>query len=143
MVTLTPYQRAQAVYQCEPCARPFEEDMEWHLRLGYVITTPTLFMLARRVSSEWDESRLLAPWYVHPNGDALWVWLLAGDMVEALTAVPWPDQIKRIGFERGNAPRWHDRENLVAKLLHQAYFRKCGNLTDLIGNPASSGRMVA
>lgn len=118
MVNLTPYQRAQAVYLAEPCARPFAEDLQWHLRLGWVVATPTLFMLARRVRHDWPDSRLLSPWYVDPNGDAVWIWLMSGDMAEAVTSVPWPDEVRWVGWERGNCPRWHARENLLANLLH-------------------------
>ena len=112
---VTQYENARRVYENEPCARPFEEDLHWHLRLGWVISTPNLFMMARQVMHDWPKERLQEPWYVHPTGDAVFIWLLAGDMRQALSAAPWP-RVEWIGWERSNIPRMYRLESVLAKM---------------------------
>ncbi len=131
---LTPYQRAQAVYMAEPCARTFAEDLDWHLRLGWVVSRPDLFLMARQVDSCWELRRLVSPWYVSPLGNAVWIWLLAGDMRAALNAIPWPASVDWVGWERGNVPRWHQREKLVAKLNPSLPDFGCWTVTDHISS---------
>lgn len=139
---VTPYQQARQVYEREPCAREFEADLYWHLRLGWVINTPTMFLMVRQVMRDWPVERLRLPWYVHPRGDALWVWLLAGDGRQALSAAPWPP-FHWIGWERQNRPRWYPAQNCLAKLRECLPHCRCGSLTDHISSRASLGRTVA
>lgn len=136
---VTPFQRAREVYESEPCARTFEEDLLWHFRLGWVVSTPTLFLMARQVCRDWPRERLQSPWYVHPRGDAVWLWLLAGDMREAWGAAPWPG-VSWVGWERGNKPRFWPRKNLFAKVIPVPLPEKW-NSTALHGSLASLARV--
>ena len=131
---VTPYHKARLVYRCEPCARTIEEDMEWHLRCGWVISTTRLFLMARRVHSAWPITRLREPWQVHPEGDAIWFWLLAGDIGRTSEVTTWPDGIRFIGYERGNMPRWFPREKFVAKIDRVPPCSKWIALADLTSN---------
>ncbi len=130
---VTPFQRARQVYESEPCARTFEEDLHWHFRLGWVISTPTMFLMVRQVRRDWPISQLRMPWQVHSRGDALWVWLLAGDIREALTAADWPP-FDWLGWERENDPRWYRRDSALAKLAKCLPNSQCGTLTDHISS---------
>ncbi len=130
---VTPFQRAREVYENEPCARTFEEDLHWHLRLGWVISTPTFFLMVRQVRRDWPIQQLRMPWQVHPRGDAMWIWLLAGDMREAMVSEAWP-AFEWVGFERENDPRWVLREKLFAKVGSPLPDLRCGGVTDLISS---------
>jgi len=109
---LTPYQLAQRVYATEPCARSLEEDIALHLAHGYVVARPDALAMARPVWKHWPYEKLASPWIVAPEGDAWWIWLLAGDLKTAMTWLPDAHR-PWIGYERVNVPRWVRRERLV------------------------------
>lgn len=109
---LTPYERARRVYETEACARSFEEDVFLHLQHGYVIARPDAFAMARPVWKHWSYRELASPWIVAPEGDCWWIWLLAGDMREAMKWLPDAHR-PWVGYERVNVPRFVRRERLV------------------------------
>lgn len=82
------------------CGIPFHELIEAHAATGAVWFTPRCFLLARRIDPDWPPERILDPWQADPAGCCWHVWLLAGDVSEALTlpsaGVPW------ISWHRGN-----------------------------------------
>jgi hypothetical protein len=100
---MTPYLVALQVYASEPCARSLAEDIELHARFGYVHSTPEVFAMGRRVWSHWPHERLSQPWEVAADGDCWWIWLLAGDVRQAIGYIPEP--LPWIGYERLNSPR--------------------------------------
>lgn len=104
---MTPYEEAAAVYDREPCARSFREDLELHLLNGYVLSGPEFFVLARPVNSQDTVERMVDPAWVWPveDCDAWWIYLFAGDLKQALGHFPFP--MKWIGWERQNALRWY------------------------------------
>src|SRR5689334_6772592 len=55
---MTPFLQAAAVYEREPCARTFEEDLYLHLMHGTVISTPEVFAMVRPVFSRWPVESL-------------------------------------------------------------------------------------
>lgn len=85
---MTPFEQAQAVYEREPCARPFEEDLFFHLLHGFVYSSPTCFAMCREASSAWDADKMLLPWEIELSGDCWFVWMLAGDAREAIGKLP-------------------------------------------------------
>lgn len=98
-----PFADAAAVYDREPCARPFVEDFEAHLRYGWVISTPSLFLMARPVRSDWPEDVVLNPFALPDSPDMWHVWLAAGDWREAFDCAPYP--LPWVSFERNNRLR--------------------------------------
>lgn len=97
---MTPFEQAAAVYDREPCARNFEQDLLLHLQFGYVVSTPEAFAMVRRVRHDWPDERLREPCATAADGDCWFVWLLAGDL--ALTTRWLPCELPWLGYERNN-----------------------------------------
>lgn len=109
---MTPVERAAAVYQREDCARTFREDLEAHLLNGYVLSTPTAFVMARPVRHDAPREELVNPWHVFPRGewDAWMVYLAAGDLAEFWRCEPFP--LAHVIYERQNALRCSNAERV-------------------------------
>lgn len=101
---MTPFEQARTVYDHESCARTFAEDLQLHLHHGYVVSTPTTFAMARPVGRHWSYKSLADPSMVDPQGNCWWIWMLSGELREALSWLP--DQREWIGYERKNVPRF-------------------------------------
>lgn len=106
-----PFREAMAVYGREPCARPFTEDLEAHMRHGWVISTPTIFLMARPVRSDWPDSVVLNPWELTEAPDAWHVWLAAGEWREAFSHAPFP--LRWVSFQRRNILHRHDWQTIL------------------------------
>ncbi len=116
---MTPFEQAAQVYEREPCARTFATDLFLHLRNGYVLSTPTFFVMARPVNSEAAASLVVDPAHVFTLAecDAWLIYLMAGDMAEAWGHFPFP--LPKIGFERGNRLRYYGFQFLQSRLLRE------------------------
>lgn len=105
---MKPVRQAAAVYQREPCARDFKEDLSAHLLHGIVFNTPTAFIMARYVSRSWPESSIINPWLndaTCSHLDTIHVYLAAGYLTEFFT---FPHiQCKWISFERKNTLKFY------------------------------------
>jgi hypothetical protein len=99
---MNPYQLARQVYDREPCARSFEEDLFWHLQYGIVLSTPAGFAMIRSVWSHWSKDRLKSPRFVAKHGDCWMIWLAAGDITSVWALGPRKDWVC---FERRNLLR--------------------------------------
>ena len=107
-------ERAAAVYQQEPCARTFREDLEAHLLHGMVWSTPTAFIMARRVCRDWPPEVIVNPWLPDGETELKWnpelcncahIYLAAGDIAQFFNL---PHQgIEWVSFERQNRLRFH------------------------------------
>ncbi len=97
---MTPYEQAARVYLREPCARSFREDLENHLFLGWVFSTPALFLMGRRIMHDWPHRMAADSSIADDEGDCWHVWLAAGDMSEAVRAIPF--DLPWLSFEREN-----------------------------------------
>lgn len=102
---MPPVEQAKAVYDREWCARPFEEDLRLHLLNGYVFSTPEVFVMGRPVDSAARPALIVDPSVRFDDPDAWLVYLLAGNLREALRFIPYP--LPKIGLERGNILRFH------------------------------------
>lgn len=118
MNTTSIYEQARAVYDREPCARSFEEDLWHHFQHGYVVCTPTAFAMVRIVRSDWPMEWLREPWRIDADGDCWWIWLLSGDVAETVSWLPFPK--KHIAFERGNQSRVLCYEKFTRRLQRRA-----------------------
>lgn len=103
-----PFVEAARVYDREPCARSFTEDLEAHLRHGWVISTPDLFLMARKISVAWSRDVVLNPYQTaHDNAADAWhVWLAAGNWRSAFAQAPHP--LPWVVIERKNKLRYYD-----------------------------------
>ncbi len=117
---MTPIQHAIELYRREPSARPFQDDLEAHLLHGYVINTPTVFLMFRGVPADAPPKLICNPYVTWPQlqCDAWHIWLAAGDVREFSKYAPWPT--KWLCFERKNVLRWRRFAPLVARLPHHA-----------------------
>jgi hypothetical protein len=101
---MTPFEQAVAVYSREPCARTFDEDLRLHLRNGYVVSTPDFFVMARPVRRIIIEG-ICNPAIRFEKPDCWHVYLLAGSIQKALTALPY--DLPWMSWERGNVLRFY------------------------------------
>jgi hypothetical protein len=110
---MSPVELAAAVYEQEPCARTFREDLEAHLLNGYVFSTPGCFVMGRPVCRSAAREDIVNPWVKFDEGesDAWLVYLLAGNVAEAVRLLPYP--LPRMGWERGNVLRFWPAERFL------------------------------
>jgi hypothetical protein len=94
-----PLDRAAAWHAARSPA-PFDSVLIPHLHHGTAIFTPTHLLLARRVSSEWDQDTILDPAQVDPAGDTLHLWLLIGTPFLSLAGL-FPSDIRFLSYHRG------------------------------------------
>lgn len=110
---MTPVERAAAVYQREPCARTFREDLEAHLLNGYVLSTPATFVMGRLVQRDAPPELIVDPWHRFETGDCWLVYLAAGDILrEARRWMPWP--VPWLAWERSNRLRFWRTERVLS-----------------------------
>lgn len=123
---MSPLARAAAVYDREPCARTFEEDFRLHLQNGIVISTPTLFVMAREVPRAADSADIVNPAVRFPSAqcDAWMVYLFSGEISEVFQYCPSPKEW--VAFERKNVLRWHRFESIRRRLTcTKTHFPTC------------------
>lgn len=103
---MTPYEQAARVYQTEPCARTFTEDVEAHLMNGFVFSTPAYFLMFRPVVRSAPEALILDPTHRFSRilCDTWMVWLFAGDMAAAWERQPFP--LPWVAYQRKNELRF-------------------------------------
>lgn len=111
---MTPVEKAAAVYEREPCARTFKEDLEAHLLHGYVFSTPEFFLMGRPVIRGAIYSLIVNPWHVFDDPDCWHVYLFAGDLSKVYAAIPYP--LPFISFERKNKLRVFPVEQIRKKM---------------------------
>lgn len=109
---MTPYEQAQRVYFEEPCARTFHQDVEAHMRSGFVFSTPSFFIMGRAVVSTADAAQIVDPSFAFPREqcDCWHLYLMAGDTAAAWSIMPWP--LPLFSFERRNDLRFYPVERI-------------------------------
>lgn len=102
---MTPWDKAIAIYDNEPCFRTFDEDLRLHLRNGFVFSTPDFFIMGRPVDSNYPEHCVTDPAYKFASiyADCWHVHVMAGNMSKAWGILPWP--LPFISFQRKNELR--------------------------------------
>ena len=118
---MSPIEQAAAVYQREPCARTFREDLEAHLLHGLVMCTPTAFVMARYVRKDWTHEQIVNPWHkIHLTSAAncVHIYLAAGRLVEFGEFPHCP--VSWVSFERGNKLRFHPYSKIFRKCTRPA-----------------------
>lgn len=104
---MTPFEQAMLVYQSEPCARTFEQDLRLHFQFGFVFSTPDFFVMGRPVMKDWIESVIVDPMkLLQPMQCDCWhVHTFAGNLSKAWGILPYP--LPFISFERKNELRFY------------------------------------
>lgn len=109
MITLRPMSAidlARHVYESEPCARSFEEDLDWHLENGFVFSRPDFFVMGRPVLSSASRELIVGQCrFPSVLCDCWHVYLMAGNIAPAWAMLPW--ELPWMSFERGNVLRFH------------------------------------
>lgn len=118
-VKLAPVQLAAAVYQREPCARTFKEDLEAHLLHGWVVSTPTAFAMGRIVDCKAELADLVNPWVTFELGDTWLIYLTAGNLREALGLLPF--DLPYIAWEKRNVLRIYPLLAIKEKLANRVF----------------------
>lgn len=112
---LSPHARAKAVYDNEPCARTFLQDLELHLTSGYVFSTPRIFLLGRPVPRSADPRDIVDPVVdfaaMGSKLDCWHVYLAAGDLLEFFRFEPFP--LPYFSWERENVLRFYRRDHVI------------------------------
>ncbi len=94
---MTPYEQAKQIYEKEPCANTFEEDLAYYLEVGCVVSLPDVFAMARQVDDAWH------------------VGAYAGDLKKAFDYLPF--YLPYIQFERRNKLKCYTTVSLTKKIL--------------------------
>lgn len=107
------YDVARRAWIAQHSPMSIEDVLALHLRVGVVWSGPRSFAFARLVHTKWPIEDLLRPAVVALDGDAWWLYVLAGDWRDAVShlpeARPW------IGWERHGRARWHRTDVIVRK----------------------------
>lgn len=106
---MSPYQRAEARHLEFGSDWTFAEVIDAHGVVGYVHSTPDLFVMARQGHSDWNSDEFRDPYATSSTGDCWHVWLLAGDFRAAMAFLPFP-----LPFVS-----YHRRDRLVVLTLDQ------------------------
>lgn len=103
---VNPIDLARHVYQSEPCARSFEQDLTWHLENGFVFSRPDFFVMGRPVVSSAPRMFIVGQ-HRFPSSvcDCWHVYLMAGNVAKAWSMLPW--ELPWVSFERENVLRFH------------------------------------
>lgn len=79
---------------------PFGEIISHHSP-GFLLSTPTLFLLARRLDSSRPPADFSDPRIHDTAGDTLHIWLVAGSIDRALIRALVPRGIRHLSWHRG------------------------------------------
>lgn len=110
------YEMAKAVYASEPSARTFEQDLELHLRHGFVFVTPDAFIIGRPVCKDAPYDQILSPWVTFPNPDSWLAYVAAGRQALQVFAAHMPYELPWIMFERDGRLRFYATRRLLKKV---------------------------
>jgi len=114
---MTPFELAARWHLAHAPEHPLAPIVEAHFQHGYVFNTPELFILARRISTEWSEDCILDPWHTDPEGDARHVRLYAGDTLAIPPLIPY--FLPNVTFHRQGRFKIHNMEHLLRFLPRQ------------------------
>jgi hypothetical protein len=77
---MSPFEQAAVSYRVEDWQISFIETIEAHAQVGYVIITPEIFLLGRRVMRDCTDEERNDPWVTAVDGDCWHVWMLVGKL---------------------------------------------------------------
>lgn len=114
---MTAFEKAQRIFDDEPCASTFWQTLNWYMHYGYVITSPGFFLAMRPVphlASKPDkiDHCLFDEW----DCDEWHIAIAAGDMREMFVACPFP--LDYISFEKRNRLKVYHFQSLRERLCN-------------------------
>ena len=114
---MRPIEWAASVYDREPCARTFTEDLEAHLLHGYVFSSPKYFWMGRPVYVAALESEIVNPWHNtwDKEPDCWHYYLYSGSIAHAVQLTPY--KLPWLSFERNNILRLYRSDVIWEKCL--------------------------
>ena len=90
---MSPFETAADLYRRHPQALPLEGYLMWHLRHGFVYSTPDYFIMGRPVHlCAYPRSLITEHLHIFDQDicDAWYIHLMAGDMSKAWGILPYP-----------------------------------------------------
>jgi len=109
---MTPYAAARLVYDVEPCAHTFDEDLVQLCTTGWVCSSPEVFIMGRPVFASAEPALIVDSSYSFP--EEVWncwhIHLYAGNLAKAFDIEPY--HFPWISFERKNKLRFWDRAKI-------------------------------
>lgn len=117
---MSPFEQAAAVYEHEPCARSFADDLKLHLLHGFVFSTPHYFIMGKPVVRGAQTALIVNPGciFAWPECDCWHIYLMAGDPSPAWQIMPWP--LPWFSWERKNELRYYSAERIKRLSLGSA-----------------------
>lgn len=87
---MSPFERMVQLHEREPEAQPFGDYVAWHLRHGFVFSTPEVFLMAVAVVKTELRNGRHPPQVALAKPDCWLVSSLAGDLAAAWALEPYP-----------------------------------------------------
>lgn len=117
MEGITPLQQALDLYAAHP-EMNMMDDLTSHIAFGgHVFATPSCIAMVRPVRKDWEPKYLadLSCIQEAETADCWFIWLLCGDLKEAVKHLPY--HLPWFGFsQRGQPARFIEAEKVLAKL---------------------------
>lgn len=114
---MRPAQQARRVYDLEPCARRFVDDLELHLLRGFVVSTPEYFIMGRPVPRMANPALILNPAVDFDLVDCdCWHIYLAAGRLDSFWLY-YPIDLPWVSWERRNRLRFHRMERIRTRIL--------------------------
>lgn len=102
---MTPVEKAAAVYESEPCAYSFKQDLEFYLLNGFVFSRPDFFIMGRPVVSTAPVDMITGHHRFSSASCDCWHMALAGGNLSRMwPMLPW--ELPLVCFQRGNELRF-------------------------------------
>lgn len=92
---MNPYYEIERKYREHPQRFPFEFYVDWHLRHGFLFSTPDYFIMGRAVDRARFNPELLD---IHAKPNAWYIHAMAGSLSKAWDILPYP--LGWLGWER-------------------------------------------
>lgn len=88
---MKPYLAAWEAYHEEPPGSTWNEMLSAHLHnpQSWVVSSPSLFIAARRVWAGWDDDKLVDAGWWSETGDSIHVYVAAGRLADMLPLLPF------------------------------------------------------
>lgn len=96
-------------------ARTFLEDLTLHLRHGYVVSIPGMFLMGRPVCKDAPYEQLTDITHRFESPDCWFVWLAAGPHPSVIVQC-MPFHLPYVMWERNNRPRVYSTHRLIHAL---------------------------
>ncbi len=105
------YLRVADLYARDSRLGSFPQDLDLHLRYGFVISTPSTFFMGRPVVKGAPSEQLNNLTFQFKDPDAWFIWAAAGH-IDGLTSTDYPFPLPWTGWGRRGDVRWYRSETL-------------------------------